>query len=109
MLRDAGHPPYIPDVHKPLRMKLNEKALTPMQLAAAHQEAFQIASKRSNSLPYPAAGTRPGRTFERSLSLELKEDYPGQSYEDNYKTFRQAILREERREFAAKVRAKSSM
>ncbi|KAF8522657.1 hypothetical protein JB92DRAFT_3094201 [Gautieria morchelliformis] len=103
MLRDAGLPLYIPSVHKPSKMKLNQEALTPLQLAAAHQEAFDIANKRSHNGAHLATGARTGRTFERSLSLDFKEDYPGESYEENYKKFRQAILREERREFAAKL------
>jgi hypothetical protein len=105
MLKDARLPPYVPDPQKPTRMKLNERALTPAQLAMAVQEATRLTSKRSHSVVDTTGGTRPpGTTFDRTLSFDLKDDYGGQSYEENYKNFRMTILREERREFAAKVR-----
>lgn len=104
MLKDLGHAPYIPDPLKPTKMKLNERALTPAQLAAAVQEATRITSRRSQSVADMTIGTRPpGTTFDRTLSFDLEGDYGGQSYEENYKNFRMAILREEQREFAAKV------
>lgn len=87
-------------------MRLNKEALTPAQLAAAYQEATRLNSRRSHSVADPAGGARSsGTMFDRTLSVDfMTEDNLGQSYEENYRNFRMAILREERREFAAKVR-----
>ncbi|KAF8581278.1 voltage-gated potassium channel [Ramaria rubella] len=111
-LREAGHPLYVPDALRSTRMKLNEEALTPGQLAAALQEATRLVNRRAHGVGDSAAGVgRAGPGFDRTLSFErtlsldlnMKEDYHGYSYEENYKNFRLAILREEKREFAAKL------
>ncbi|KIJ29275.1 hypothetical protein M422DRAFT_71237 [Sphaerobolus stellatus SS14] len=98
MLHSAGLPLYIPDPTRPSKMKLNEEALTPAQLAAAENEAHHMMSRRPHS-----ASTRESR-FERTFSLESSKDsYNTEFDEENYKNFRRSIVKEERREFAAKI------
>ena len=104
MLRDAGLPCYVPDVQKPSKMKLNEKGLTTAQLAAAYQEAARLSTKRSRGMTDPTTGKPLGTSFDRTFSLDFGQEYPGTTYEENYRNFRLAIIREENREFTAKVR-----
>ena len=78
-------------------MKLNHEALNLEQLSAAQTEAARLT--KSSSVE-PGSGTTSGGTH---VTLDLTQEHPGTSYEENYRNFRRAILREERREFAAKV------
>ena len=80
-------------------MKLNKEALTPAQLAAAHQEAASLSKRRPQGVTDPTTG----KSFPRTLSLDMGQEYPGTTYEENYRNFRRAILKEEKREFTAKV------
>ncbi|KAF8520938.1 hypothetical protein BU17DRAFT_46135 [Hysterangium stoloniferum] len=103
----AGLPAYVIDPLRPTKLRLNEEALSPAQLSAAENEALHIANRRTNRNWFSGDGTRtPGPMFERTFSLEsgAVDLYPnGQFSEENYKKFKVGIVREERREFAAKL------
>jgi potassium channel subfamily K len=107
MLNNAGLPTYIDDPLRPTKKKLNEEALTPAQLSAADNEALHVANRRVNRNGLWGDGNRIHRPmFERTFSLEsnVTDLYSNAQFaENNYKNFKLGIIREERREFAAKV------
>lgn len=120
ILRTAGLPALVPDPAKPGKMKLNEEALTPEQVLNAEKETiFLMGRKYQHQLRGGGpsfgeavggfgggAGGPSGVTFERTFSLDstVSDIVNSQMYEENYRDFKANILREERREFAAKVR-----
>ncbi|GJJ10621.1 hypothetical protein Clacol_004848 [Clathrus columnatus] len=115
MLRMAGQPSYIPDAMKPGKMRLNEEGLTPAQLTSAENETLFLMNRKHHyqlrgSSPHEnsfTSGGRQGVTFDRTFSLDstVSDIVSSQMYEENYRDFKLSILREERREFAAKMGA----
>lgn len=107
------------------KTKLNEEALSPAQITAAENETMFFMNRRhlshqlrsgggggggggGGSLTSSSGDFSPGYhgvTFERSFSVDstVSDVVSSQMYEENYRDFKASILREERREFAAKV------
>ena len=81
-------------------MKLNHEALNLGQLSAVEEEAVRL-TDGSNVEPGGGTTVTFGGTY--ALTPDLTQAHPATSYKENYKNFKKAILREESREFTAKV------